>query len=67
MTLQGGQVVEELRLLALLLLLQLRDLAGLARNRLDDRDRLRLCRQALAAEVAPGVMALRGGLEASLH
>jgi hypothetical protein len=42
--LEAREVVEELRLFALLLLLELRDLAGLAGDGLDDRPGLVLAR-----------------------
>ena len=64
--LQAREVVEQLRLLALLGLLELRDLAGPAGDRVDDRLRLRLRRQPLAAQVTAGVVALARGLEARL-
>ena len=61
--LEGGEVVEELGLLALLLLLQLRDLAVAAGAGLDDCLRIRLGRQALAAEVAAAIEPLSGRRE----
>jgi hypothetical protein len=56
----------ELRLLALLLLLELRDLARLTGDGLDDRGPLRLRREPLAAQVAARVVALPGRLEVGL-
>src|SRR3712207_4663071 len=56
-TLEGGQVVEKLRLLALLLLLELRDLALAAGARANDRLRLVLG-DPLAAQVAARVRPL---------
>ena len=64
--LEAREVVEQLRLLALLGLLELRDLAGLAGDRVDDRLRLVLRRQPLAAQVTAGVVALTRGLEVRL-
>ena len=65
--LERGQVVEELRLLALLLLLELRDLAGPGRSSASTIAlRLVLGGQPLAAQVAAGVEALAGGGEARL-
>src|SRR5205807_639551 len=59
--------VEQLRALALLLALELGDLARLALAGRDDRVRLVLRRQPPAAEVAAGVETLAGGGEARLH
>src|SRR5207253_9714032 len=63
--LQRGEVVEELRPLALLLLLEARDLAGLVAALLDD-SRGELLRDPLAAEVSPAVGALPVRLELRL-
>src|ERR687891_349419 len=65
--LQRRQVVQELRALALLLLLELRDLAGLAGDRLDDRGGRGLGREPLAAQVAARVRPVLRRLEARLH
>jgi hypothetical protein len=56
--LEARQVVQQLRLLALLRLLELCDLARLVADGVDDRLRLLLARQALAAQVAAGVAPL---------
>ena len=66
MALKGGEVVEELRQLALLLLLELRDLALLALDLAHDLRRLVLG-DALAAEVAAGVAARLVRRELGLH
>ncbi len=65
MALERGEVVEELRLLALLLLLEARDLAGLALDVGDDRRCLVLL-DPLAAEVAAVVGAVAARLERGL-
>ena len=61
--LERREVVEELRQLALLFLLQLRDLARALLAVLDDRGGLGLVRKPFAAEVAARVEALAGGGE----
>src|SRR5262245_42267834 len=66
MTLERREVVQKLRRLALFLLLELRDLAGLPRGRADDRVGVGL-RDPLAAEVAGRVLALAGGGEERFH
>ena len=65
MALERGEVVEELRRLALLLLLELRDRAGLPGRLLDDRLGLVLL-DPLPAQVAPAVEPLAGRGEAGL-
>src|SRR5205085_7763510 len=64
--LERGEVVEKLRLFALLLLLELRDLARLALDLADDLRGL-ILRDPLAAEEAAGVAAPLVGREARLH
>ena len=63
--LERGQVVEKLRALALLLLLELRDLAGLAASLVDDLRRV-LLGDPLAAQVAAAVEPVLVGGEARL-
>ena len=65
-TLQGGEVVQKLRALALLLLLELRDLAAAVADLLDD-PRREILRDALAAQVAAAVRAALVGRERGLH
>src|SRR5207248_2691834 len=64
--LQRGEVVQELRALALLLLLELRDLAAAVADLLDD-PRREVLRDALAAQVAAAVRAALVGRERGLH
>src|SRR5205807_7417207 len=65
MSLQRGEVVEKLRALALLLLLQLRDLPAAAPDLFDD-PRGEVLRDPLPAEVAPAVGAVLVRIERRL-
>ena len=64
--LETREVVEQLRTLALLLLLQLGDLARLPRARVDDRLGVLCGRQPLSAQIPAAVLARARGLEARL-